>query len=170
MMIFISPLPTFINDSKGLTMFRMILLLSVALMLPACSALNTAAGWVQENDQGLILIRATTAELVFKSDPLGSKLVCERAFHWAETISKVRSTIDNDLFALADIDTELYGVITRAGLNPVTASILLDVGKGALEKYKSSAGVGAIPPDAKITIYGLLDASLSVVSMARAGC
>lgn len=151
-------------------MKNLIVVLVIGLLLQGCSSLNTLSTWVTENDESMVLVRIATAETLFKDASPGSAEVCGRASRGVEIISRARSVLDNTVLSLPSLDTELQRVIINAGLNPVTAAILLDIATGAVAEYKTQADIGAIPPGARITLNSLIDAVSGVVSIAGSGC
>ena len=141
------------------------LLILMLLAVTGCAALNE-----NNNGSALLIVRIAVSEAIYKNDEPQSPDVCRRAARALEIAGQARAVVNNDLLALPDIQERLSEVITSSGLNPVTASILLDVGREIAEHYIEQLNAGLITEDARVSVSRVLDAVESTANQASSGC
>ena len=148
---------------------KIIIGLFFVFVLAGCSSnpINTLTTWLNDNDESMVIVRVATANAIYANGP---REICPRAFRAAEIVSEARAVINNDVLTLSVIDKQLSKIIAKSGIDPITASILLDVGTGIVIDHANMVEAGVMSEDAKITINALLDAVNTVASIASAEC
>ena len=139
-----------------------VLLILAAVVISGCETLTN----FMSDDAG-IAVKVATAQAIYKNDDAGSSEVCERAFRAIELASQARAISSQDMLSTVDVKAGLSGLVRSAGLDPVTATLLLDITENIAAEYE---GNGIALSEATITIDRLLDAIESVAFPAHEGC